>query len=1080
MNTSPSDTRQTEEQREERVERSADLAPPYSGAPAGKTPSASAPKANFFLRRPVLSMVLSIFIVLAGLLSIRALPVAQYPDLVPPTITVSAQYPGASPEVIAQTVATPIEEQINGVDGMIYMSSVSSSSGSLQISVTFAVGTDPDIAQVNVNNRVQAAEPMLPEIVRQYGVTVDTFSPAILEIVALYSEDGRYDSTYLSNYALVNLLDGLKRVPGVGQAQILGGRDYAMRIWLDPLRMAQLGLGTSDIAKAVQSQNAQFSLGSVGSQPGSDELTMTWQLEAQGRLTTAEEFADIILRASPEGGVLRIRDVGRVELGAETYNFACAIDGATAIPLAVFLAPGSNALDTASRVADYIEAQSKLFPEGMGYVVPYDTTVFVRLSVEEVIRTLVEAMLLVFAVVFLFLQDWRATLIPCIAVPISLVGTFAGVYLLDFTINTLTLFALVLAIGMVVDDAIVVLENVERVLRTESLTVFQATAAAMNEVTSAVIAIVLVLCSVFIPVGFLGGLAGVMYRQFAVTIAIAVVISGAVALTLTPALCVLLLRREHREPARPFRWFNSAFERLTALFVQAVAFFLHRGVLSLAIVAVICVGSAELFRRVPTTLVPEEDQGSVMCAISLPEGSALPQTRGVVAKVSESIGRLPSVQHVLSLSGYDLINSTLDTSAGTLFVRLKPWDEREKMGVSLEETLRQIYGIGLGEPKGSVLPFNPPAIMGMSNTGGFDMELMTTSGTPAQLADTARAFAAEASKQPELSRVSSEFNVDSPRLFVALDKEKAMMSGVDEATVFNTLGATLGSTYINDFNLLGRTFKVMMQAGEEWRSLPDSMRSLYVPSDSGKQVPLTSLVTVEARGGPSMITHFNGLMAAKITGSPAAGKSSGEAIAALERVAEKLPQGYTYGWSGVSYQEVETGSTDFGVLGLSLLMIFLILAAQYERWSLPLAVLSAVPFAVFGAILGNWLVGLSNDIYTQVAIITLLGLACKNAILIVEFAVELRAHGLGIEESALEAARLRFRPIIMTSIAFILGCLPLAFSSGAGAASRVSIGVSVVCGMLAATVLAPLLVPYFYVLVMRISEKLSGGPKEVA
>ena len=767
---------------------------------------------NFFLRRPVLSMVLSIFIVLAGLLSIRELPVAQYPDLIPPTITVSAQYPGASPEVIAQTVATPIEEQINGVDGMIYMSSVSSSSGSLQISVTFAVGTDPDIAQVNVNNRVQAAEPMLPEIVRQYGVTVDTFSPAILEIVALYSEDGRYDSTYLSNYALVNLLDGLKRVPGVGQAQILGGRDYAMRIWLDPLRMAQLGLGTSDIAKAVQSQNAQFSLGSVGSQPGSDELTMTWQLEAQGRLTTAEEFADIILRASPEGGVLRIRDVGRVELGAETYNFACAIDGATAIPLAVFLAPGSNALDTASRVADYIEAQSKLFPEGMGYVVPYDTTVFVRLSVEEVIRTLVEAMLLVFAVVFLFLQDWRATLIPCIAVPISLVGTFAGVYLLDFTINTLTLFALVLAIGMVVDDAIVVLENVERVLRTESLTVFQATAAAMNEVTSAVIAIVLVLCSVFIPVGFLGGLAGVMYRQFAVTIAIAVVISGAVALTLTPALCVLLLRREHREPARPFRWFNSAFERLTALFVQAVAFFLHRGVLSLAIVAVICVGSAELFRRVPTTLVPEEDQGSVMCAISLPEGSALPQTRSVVAKVSESIGRLPSVQHVLSLSGYDLINSTLDTSAGTLFVRLKPWDEREKMGVSLEETLRQIYGIGLGEPKGSVLPFNPPAIMGMSNTGGFDMELMTTSGTPAQLADTARAFAAEASKQPELSRVSSEFNVDSPRLFVALDKEKAMMSGVDEATVFNTLGATLGSTYINDFNLLGRTFKVMMQA----------------------------------------------------------------------------------------------------------------------------------------------------------------------------------------------------------------------------------------------------------------------------
>ena len=1027
---------------------------------------------NFFLRRPVLSMVLSIFIVLAGLLSIRELPVAQYPDLIPPTITVSAQYPGASPETIAQTVATPIEEQINGVDGMIYMSSVSSSSGSLQISVTFAVGTDPDIAQVNVNNRVQAAEPMLPEIVRQYGVTVDTFSPAILEIVALYSKEGRYDATFLSNYALVNLLDGLKRVPGVGQAQILGARKYAMRIWLDPLRMAQLGVSTADVARAVESQNAQYSLGSIGSQPGPDATTLTWQMETQGRLVTAEEFGDIILRAAPGEGVLRLRDIGRVELGAESYDFSCAIDGATAIPLAVFLAPGSNALDTAERVAEYMEKQSALFPAGIGYLVPYDTTVFVRLSVEEVIRTLFEAMLLVFAVVYLFLQDWRATLIPCIAVPISLVGTFAGVWLLDFSINTLTLFALVLAIGMVVDDAIVVLENVERVLRTQEISVSGAVTLAMNEVTYAVIAIVLVLCSVFIPVGFLGGLAGVMYRQFAVTIAIAVVISGVVALTLTPALCRLLLWTEHTEPARPFRWFNSAFEKATGGFMAAVHVFLRRGLASVGVLLLLSAGTFLLFERVPTTLVPEEDQGSVMCTIALPEGSALPQTRGVVSSVSENIRRLPSVEHVLSLSGYDLINSTLDTSAGTLFVKLKPWDVREKAGLGLEETLKHIYGLGLRESRGTVLPFNPPPIMGMSNTGGFEMQIVTTSGSPAELAAVASRFAAEAAKQPELARVSSSFNVASPRLFVTLDKEKAMMLGVDEAQVFQTLGATLGATYINDFNMMGRTFKVMMQADQEWRSLPDSMRSLYATSASGEQIPLSSLVSVEVRGGPAMITHFNGLMSAKITGSPAQGMSSGQAIGALVRVAEQLPPGYSYAWSGTTYQEVETGGTDFGVFGLSLLMIFLILAAQYERWSLPLAVLSAVPFAVFGAILGNWLVGLSNDIYTQVAIITLLGLACKNAILIVEFAVELRAQGMGLEEAASEAARLRFRPIIMTSIAFILGCLPLVFSSGAGAASRVSIGVSVVCGMLAATLFAPLLVPYFYVLVMRISEKL--------
>ena len=599
----------------------------------------------------------------------------------------------------------------------------------------------------------------------------------------------------------------------------------------------------------------------------------------------------------------------------------------------------------------------------------------------------------------------------------------------------------------------------------------------MNEVTSAVVAIVFVLCSVFIPVGFLGGLAGVMYRQFAVTIAIAVVISGMVALTLTPALCLKLLKGERETPWAPFRLFNRFFDAVTEGFSHLVLFFLRHGLISCGILAGLCLCTAWLFTRVPTTLVPEEDQGALMCTISLPEGSALPKTRELVTSVSEAVGRLPAVAHVLSLSGYDLVNSTLDASAGTLFIQLKPWDERTTPELGVAATLRQIYALGLGESRGLVLPFNPPPIMGMSNTGGFDMEIQTTSGTPEELAQVADDFAAKASKQAELSGVNSAFSVDAPRLFVRLDREKAAMSGVDCADVFNMLGATLGSTYINDFNLSGRTFKVMMQADERFRSLPDSMRSLYVTSSTGDQIPLTSLVTVTTDGGPSTVSHFNGLLSAKITGNPAAGASSGQAIAALEKVADSLPQGYSFAWSGVTYQEVETGGTDFGVLGLSVLMIFLILAAQYERWSLPLAVLSAVPFAVFGAIAGNWLTGLSNDIYTQVAIITLLGLACKNAILIIEFAVELRDQGRDLEEAAVQAAKLRFRPIIMTSIAFILGCLPLAFSSGAGAASRVSIGVSVVCGMIAATVLAPLLVPCFFVLVMRVSERLFGASR---
>ncbi|PWM70210.1 MAG: hydrophobe/amphiphile efflux-1 family RND transporter [Desulfovibrionaceae bacterium] len=1034
-------------------------------------------KEGFFLRRPVFSAVLSIFFVIMGLMALRVLPVSQYPDLVPPTVMVMAQYPGASPETIAQTVATPLEQQINGVDDMIYMNSVSSVSGVMLLTVYFEVGTDPDMATVNVNNRVQAALAGLPEIVRQYGVTVMKRSSAILEMVTLSAADDMYDTVYLNNYATINIVDGLKRIPGVGNAEVLGSKDWAMRIWLNPLRMAELNLSTADIAQAVRDQNNQYSAGTIGAQPGGTDIMMTWQVSGLGRLLTAEEFGNIIIRTQPGGGgVLRLKDVARVELGAANYDLDAKVNGVNAVPMAIYLASGANALDTADRVAEYMQTISQNFPVGLQYEVPYDTTTFVRISIEEVIQTLIEAIVLVFLVVFLFLQKWRATLIPCLAVPIALIGTFAGIYALGFSINTLTLFALVLAIGIVVDDAIVVMENMTRVLETEDLTPRQATAKAMSEVTAPVIAIVLVLCAVFIPVGFLGGLAGVMYRQFAITIAISVIISGIVALTLTPALCVLLIRKSTHEPRGFFKWFNAFFAKVTDGFTAGVKVFLRSSLLTLSLMAALLAATWGLFERVPTALVPEEDQGALMVMAILPDGTALPQTQALMNRVADQVEKLKGVKYTISLAGFDMMNGTLNPNNGAIFLTLDDWSERDAQGITVEDILKEVYVIGMAETKGLVLPFNPPPIVGLSNTGGFEMMIESTSGNDKELSDVTRAFLAAAAQRPELTGVSSSYSVNAPRLFVDLDREKARLLNVNVSDVFNTLGATLGATYINDFNREGRTFRVFMQADAAYRSLPDDIKNVYVRSMDGKQIPMVSLVSVRADSGPQIVTHFNGLTAAKVTGNPASGYSSGQAIAALQDVARQvLPQGYTIAWSGSSYQEVQTGGTDFGVLGLSLLMVFLILAAQYERWSLPLAVLSAVPFAVFGAILGNWLTGLNNDVYTQVAMITLLGLACKNAILIVEFAADLHKQGMDIVPSAIEAARLRFRPIIMTSIAFILGTLPLAVSTGAGAGSRRAIGVSVVSGMLAATILAPLIVPYFYRIVMQAAQKVRGN-----
>ncbi len=1041
--------------------------------------SAKPIKEGFFLKRPVFSTVISIFFVLLGLLSIRVLPIAQYPDLVPPMVQVSASYPGASPETIAQTVASPLEVAINGVENMIYMNSVSSVNGSMSLNVYFEIGTDPDQATINVNNKVQAALTGLPETVRRYGVTVTKSSPSFLQIVTISAPSGMYDDIFLSNYTLINIVDSIKRINGVGSASILGAKDYAIRIWLNPYRMAQLGITPTDIASAVQDQNAQYAAGSIGSLPTASDTQMMWQINSLGRLITPEEFGNIILRTDESLGVLRIRDVARVELGAAMYDFGAKLNGVNTIPITITLAPGANALATADAVIQTMESLKASFPFGVEYSIPYDTTTFVRVSIEEVVKTLGEAMFLVFLVVFLFLQNWRATLIPCLAVPISIVGAFAGMEVLGFSINTLTLFGLVLAIGIVVDDAIVVLENVERILQTEDLTPRQATAKAMGEVTAPVVTIVLVLCAVFIPVAFLGGLAGEMYKQFAITIAISVTLSGIVALTLTPSLCVLLLKKEHRQPHAFFRAFNRVFDSITNGFTGGVKKLIRSNLLSLCIFGAIFLVVGRLFLVLPTSLVPDEDQGAIMCVVALPDGASLLQTEEVMASVSKDIQAIPGVKDVLALSGFDLISMSVISNKGAMFIILEDWSIRTEKGIGLREIITQVYGLGLKQAKGLVLPFNPPPIMGMSTTGGFEMMIQSTSGNVKELADVTQNFIAEAQKRPELSSVSSTYSVSAPRMFIDLDREKARVLNVRVSDVFNTLGATLGATYINDFNMEGRSFRVFMQADQQYRSVPEDIRSLYVRSTDGKEIPILSLVTTQIDGGPSALERFNGFTSAKITGNPGSGYSSGQAIAALEEVAKSvLPTGYTYAWTGTTYQEVVTGGTNYSIFILSLLMVFLILAAQYERWTLPLVVLTAVPFALFGALLANWLLGLDNDVYTQVAMITLLGLASKNAILIVEFAADLQKQGMGRVEAAIEAARLRFRPIVMTSIAFILGCVPLALSSGAGAASRVTIGISVIGGMLAATILAPLLVPYFYAKVVGLGERFSRKDPE--
>jgi multidrug efflux pump len=1039
---------------------------------------------RFFIDRPIFAAVISIVITLAGLVSIKQLPVAQFPEILPPQVSVTARYPGASAQVIAETVAAPLEQKINGVQGMIYQVSNSFSSGSMSLQVYFDVGTDPGQATIDVNNRVQQALSQLPEQVSRQGVVVKKKSTSILQMVVLYSPDNSFDPTYISNYGLINIIDELARLPGVGDVSQFGAKNYSMRIWLKPDKLAQFNLTPADVSDAIKAQNSQFAAGSFGQEPMATAQDFTYTVTTDGRFSEPAQFENIKLRTDSTGASLLLKDVARVELGAQDYGLVTAMNGQQNAAFGIYLSPGANALDTTKAVRETMERLAKSFPKGIAYSIPYDTTVFVNVSIEEVLQTFAEALLLVVLVVFVFLQNWRATLIPVLAIPVALIGTFAGMYALGFSINLLTLFGLVLAIGIVVDDAIVVIENVERVMRDEKLPPRAATIKAMEEVTGPIIAVVLVLCAVFIPVGFLGGLAGQMYKQFAITIAISVAISGVVALTLSPALCAILLKADHadHQPIAPFRVFNRFFARLTNGYGAGVSFFLKRSILGVALFGGMLVLIVLLFGRVPSALVPDEDQGYVLNAYFLPPAASLSRTSALTNNFDQQLLKHPAVENVVTFAGYDILTSGNKSDAGVSFVTLKDWKERPAPELSSMNLTRTFMGMGQAEKDGVVLSFNPPAITGMSTTGGFEGYIQDRSGATAQqLAAKAAELVSAAKLRPELAGVRTTFSVGVPQYRVELDRTKAQAQGVPIADVYTAMQSTFGNYYVNDFNKYGRTWQVTLQSESEFRSKPEDLGKVFVRSVSGNLVPLSALVTHTRVLGPDVFTHFNIYSSAKVIGGPAPGYSSGQALKAMEEVsAQVLGSDYKLGWVGSAYQEQAASGASSSAFIFGLIMVFLILAAQYERWSLPLAVVTAVPFGVFGAIFAVWLTGLSNDLYFQVGLLVLIGLAAKNAILIIEFAVQSRAEGMALMDAALHAAKMRFRPIIMTSLAFILGCVPLVLSSGAGSNSRHSIGTGVIGGMLAATVLAIFFIPMFYVLVEKFSGLLSRSKKTPA
>lgn len=1021
---------------------------------------------KFFITRPIFASVLSIIIVLAGLAAAFKLPIAQYPQIAPPTVTITASYPGASAETLSKTVAGPIEEQLSGVDNLLYFNSSADSSGTLVITATFDVGTSADQATFNVSNRVNIASPRLPEEVRRNGVIVQKKSNDILLVVMLTSQDKNHSRLFLSNYATLNIVDEFKRVKGVGDVSIFGGQDYAMRVWLRPDRMAQLGVSSSDVAAAINAQNNQYAAGKIGQDPAPAGQQLVYTVTAKGRLVDPEQFGNIIVRADGPKGVLYLKDVARIELGAQSYNVTSALDGQAGVAIPIFLQNGANALDTAKSIKAKVEELKERFPKGMEYNIPYDTSDFVKATINEVFHTFGEALILVVLVVFLFLQSWRATLIPMIAVPISIIGTFAGLFLFGFSINLLTLFAMILSIGIVVDDAIVVLENTERLMREEGLNPLQAAIKSIQQVQAAVVAIVLVLCAVFVPVAFQGGIAGELYRQFAVTVAISVVISGVVALTLTPALCAMILKNSHGENAF-FRKFNSGFGKLTNFYTGTVGRTIKHKIIGAVVFGLFVVAMVYLFKVVPGGFVPAEDQGYVVTVVVMPDGATLTRTTQTTEQIRAAIAKDPAVAHEFAVNGFELLTGANKTNAATMFVRLKDWKERS---TSATDIVGQLFGIGMSQPDGMAFAVNPPAIRGLGAAGGFEVYIQSQRDTdPIKLAAVMNNFMDAMRANPQLTGINSFFRPTVPQLFVEVDEAKAISQNVKIADIYTTLQSTMGSFYVNDFNRNGRTYRVQLQAEAQYRMKPEDLGKVYVRSQptatspDGNMIPLSALSTVKNIVGAEQLERYNGLLSAKVFGAGAAGVSSGDAIQLVEKIAkDNLPEGYQIAWTGQAYQEKRTGSAAAFAFGFAIIMVFLILAAQFETWALPLAVIMAVPFALTGALLAVLTRGMTNDIYFQIGMITLIGLAAKNAILIVEFASQKMEEGMPAAQAALEAARLRFRPIVMTSMAFVLGIVPLVIATGAGAAARQSMGTGVLGGMILATFVATIFIPLFF------------------
>lgn len=1039
---------------------------------------------RFFINRPIFAIVISLIIVILGTISAFNLPIAQYPQISPPTITVSTTYTGANADTVNETVAQVVEQQVNGVEGMDYMSSTASNDGSYSLQVVFKLGTDGDMDSVKVQNNASTAEPSLPTDVQTYGLTTRKASSDMAMVLSLTSPNGTYDSVFLKNYADIYLVDKIKRVPGVGDLNVFGS-DYSMRIWINPDKLAELGLTVADVVSAVKEQNTQAPAGTIGQLPAPRDQEFQYTGKIQGRLITPEEFGNIIIRSdNNSGSFVRVKDIAKVETGARTNNIIAKHNNQNAVAFGVQLTSDANAMDTVSQVKQVLEESKADFPPDIEYDTVVDNTTYISESINEVIHTFIEALLLVMLIVYLFLQSWRATLIPMLAVPVSLIGTFATFVVLDFSINTLTLFGMVLAIGLVVDDAIVVIENVERHMAEDGLSPKEATGRAMDEVQGPVVAIAFTLASVFVPVAGLSGMTGILYRQFALTIAISMALSAFVALTLTPALCATMLKPHTADENKSnfgafFIRFNQFMNWMTRGYVKYVAKLIGKAKLCVTALVIIVALMFGLFKIIPTTFIPAEDQGYYLGSVSLPEGTSLNNTDEVMTRLAEELKKNPGVSQVMGISGYDILSDGAKSSAATFFVGLKPWSERTTPETSIDAEVGMAFKQGMNYPEASIIAMNPPSLPGLGMVSGFNLQLQDMSGHTNEELDTiTKKIVAAANQRPELQGVYTTYSIKSPIYEFEVDREKVKNLGLNISDVFTALQVNFGGTEINDFNQFGRTYKVVMQADSNFRNEADTTRFIFIRGSNGQMVPLNTIIKPKLDSGPAIISRFNASRSVTIQGSPKDGYSSGQAMAAIEEVVKEVaPTGFNIDWSGQSREERAATSSTTQVMVLALVFVFLCLAALYESWSVPYAVLLTVPTGIFGALLSAYVLNMQISIYMQIGIIVIIGLAAKNAILIVEFAKVRVDTGMKPLKAALEAAKLRLRPIIMTSLAFIIGCLPLAVATGAGAAARNNMGIAVVGGMIFATILGVFLIPVMYLVVMKITSWLTGDKK---